>query len=218
MLQNPGTQTVKKRYPKEKKPGYAAAQLYKFAYQIKVGDIVIIPGVNSYRLTIGEVQETEVTIEENASSRPSYLEDGEEKCDFVKRKKIAWQKEVSKFKIDPILFKLLFSHHIITEANAYANSIDTLLSNFYIKGREAVIILEVTTEHDIKARTLFQMGDILLELVDDFCKFHKLPYDTSDVDVKLNLQSPGKIQFTAKNKAVITMIGVLVIGIVGGGG
>jgi hypothetical protein len=211
------TQTVKKRYPEETKPGYAASQLNKFAYQIKAGDIVIIPSVNSYRLTIGEVQETEVIITENTSQRPAYLESGEEACDFIKRKKVIWQKDVSKFKIDPILFKLLFSHHIITEANDYANSIDTLMSNFYVKGDEAVIILEVATEKDINARALFQMGDFLLELVDDFFVYHNLPNDTSKVDVKLNLQSPGKIQFSAKDKATVTIIGMLVIGLVGGG-
>lgn len=207
---------IKQRFPEEKKPKYRAAQLFKFTYALKRGDIVIIPSDSSYNITIGEVEDTAVDLIENPV-RPSNLSRDELACPFKKRKKVRWFKEIPRRKLDPILYKLFLSHHTVSEANEYSNSIDTLLSDFFIKGDEVTMVLEVKTQSDIKARTLFQMGDSLLEIVDDFCKKNNLDFDTSDVEIKLNLQSPGRIQFRTKYIVIAAIVGIVVISIVGGG-
>lgn len=210
------TETIKNRRPEDTKPRYAANQLLKFSYEIKKGDIIIIPSESSFKVSIGEVQSSLVEIVENPK-RPINLSQDEETCPFQKQKKVRWFKEIKRTKLPPSLFKLLFSHHIITEATDYANSVDTLLSDFYVKGDNVVLVLEVATQDDINARTLFGMGCELLDLVDDFCNYYNLGINTDDVEVKIGLQSQGKIQLSTKTKSVGLITGLLVIGIVGGG-
>ncbi|WP_234734550.1 hypothetical protein [Tellurirhabdus bombi] len=207
---------IRIQQPDEKRPKYGASQLMRFTYEIKEGDIVLIPSVSSQSITIGEVLQTEVKIEEEIKY-PSGNFSEHEICTYQKRKPVKWLKEVRRDDLEPILYKLLFSHHIITEATSYANYIDNMLNDFYIKGNEANLILNVQTEEDIKARDLFNMGYALLNVVDEFCKENNLAIDTSDVEVKLTLQSPGRIQLSTKKKGVAVIIGILVIGAFGGG-
>lgn len=205
------TQRIKKLLKDEKQPGYLAGQLMKFTYSIKKNDIVLIPSVSSSLISIGEVAETPVTLANNIQSKDPKI------CPYVKRKKIRWLKDVKRDNLDANLYKMLFSHHIISDASQYAQIIDNSINNFYVKHDEASVILDVTSKQKINARELFKMGDYLLDTVDEFCKFYKLDIDTVDVEIKLNLQSPGKIQLTGKQKAAILVIGIFVIGTVGGG-
>lgn len=205
------TQRIKKLLKDEKQPGYLAGQLMKFTYSIKKNDIVLIPSVSSSLISIGEVAETPVTLANNVQTKDPKV------CPYVKRKKVRWLKDVYRDNLDPTLYKMLFSHHIISDANQYAQLIDNSINNFYVKHDEASVILDVTSRQKINARELFKMGDNLLDTVDEFCKFYNLDIDTSDVEIKLNLQSPGKIQLTGKQKAAILVIGMFVIGTVGGG-
>lgn len=205
------TQRIKNLLKDEKQPGYLAGQLMKFTYSIKKNDIVLIPSVSSSLISIGEVAETPVILANNVQSKDPKI------CPYVKRKKVRWLKDVKRDNLDPTLYKMLFSHHIISDANQYAQLIDNSINNFYVKHDEASVILDVTSKQKINARELFKMGDNLLDTVDEFCKFYNLEIDTSDVEIKLNLQSPGKIQLTGKQKAAILVIGMFVIGTVGGG-
>lgn len=46
----------KDRYPKDARTGLVASQIYRFLYEVKKGDIVIIPDVNSSAIAIGEIR------------------------------------------------------------------------------------------------------------------------------------------------------------------
>ncbi|ADB41288.1 restriction endonuclease [Spirosoma linguale] len=207
---------IRAKMPDYRLPRYAAGQLLRFVKEIKRNDIVLIPSFGSQKITIGEVLETPITIDNDAYNviQPK---DGPMVSNYTKRRKIKWLKEVSRNRLDPVLYKLLYSHHIVSEATPYANPIDNLLNDFYVKGKETHIVLEVTTKHDIAARTLFDMGSSLLDLVDQFCKDNELGIDTSDVDIKLSLRSPGKIELTTKKAGIAALLGIIIVGIVGGG-
>ncbi len=179
---------------------------------IRKDDIVLIPSHSSSRISIGEVVETPVTLANNIQQTKDI-----KVCPFVKRKKVRWLKDISRESLEPALYKMLFSHHIISGANQYATLIDNTINNFYVKRDEATVVLEVTSRDKINARELFRMGDNLLDTVDDFCKYYGIDIDTSDIEIKLNLQSPGKIQLSGKQKSAVLIIGMLIIGTVGGG-
>lgn len=192
----------------EKRPRYVASQLLKFAYSIKKGDIVFIPSASSHLITFGEVQET-----------AAYLDDprDENDCYFTKRKHVKWLKTVRRDDLDPNLYKLMFSHHTITEADGYADYIDKILNSFFIKNKQANLVLEVQTTQNIKAKDLFELGSTLLELLDDFSEEENLPYNSDDFNVKLNLQSPGVILLSGASLGGILIVGIILVSVAGGG-
>jgi hypothetical protein len=193
---------------KESRPSYIASQLLKFTYQIKKGDIVLIPSQSSLQITFGEVRETIVYTDEVNDS---------DDCPFVKRKKVKWIKKLWRDDLDPNLYKLMFSHHTVSEADSYSEYIDKIINSFFIKNDKANLVLGVQTQEDIKAKDLFEMGAYSLELLDDFCAEENLPYNSNDVTVKLDVQSPGFILLTGVTMPAVILVGVIIIGIAGGG-
>lgn len=202
---------IKRNNDEQLRPKYIATQLFKFTYEIKKGDIVMIPSENSTNISFGEIINTPLFLENNIDHS------NHKKCAFIKRKKVKWLKDVYRDDLEPKLYKLLFSHHTITQANQYSSVIDRTINDFYIKDNEANVILKVSAFDEIKARSLFQMGNNLLDIVDQYCKNNNLDIDTSEVEIKLKLESPGTIQLSGKQKTVIAIIGLLIVGIVGGG-
>jgi hypothetical protein len=69
---------IKKNYRDIKRPGLVASQLLRFLIDIKVGDVVIIPGINSTELSFGIVSDG-ATIDANFPK-----EDNQYNCDYKK--------------------------------------------------------------------------------------------------------------------------------------
>ncbi len=203
-----GNRIQTKYKEKENRPNYVASQLLKFAYKIKKGDIVLIPSASSYNICFGQIIET-----------PAYIAKatGELNCPYSKRKKVRWLKTIPRDALDPNLYKLMFSHHTITEADLYAEYIDKVTNSFFIKNNSAHLVLKVQTTQDIKAKDLFEMGGIALDLLDEFSKEENLPYKSDDFNVKLNLQSPGLIVLSGVSMGGIVIVGIILVAIAGGG-
>jgi restriction system protein len=193
---------------KEKRPNYVASQLLKFAYELKRGDIVLIPSSSSHEISFGEI-----------ADRAIYVSDpeGEDNCPYTKRRKVKWLKTIRRDDLDPNLYKLMFSHHAITEGSYYGEYIDRITNSFYIKENKANVILEVQSVDEIKAKDLFGFGSETLELVDDFCAEEGIAVDTNGFSVKLDLQSPGFILFSGADMGGIITLGLIVVAICGGG-
>jgi len=194
-------------YPKENRPGHAIKQLLKFTYSISKGDIILIPSKNSDHISFGEVIET-----------PAYIDNSSiDTCLFRKRKKVKWLKTIDRNNLDPRLFRLMFSHHTVTEGDSYAEQIDKELASFFIKGDRAHMILEVKTLAQIKAVNLFQLGLLPLQIFDEFCKDENYDYSSEDFQVKLDVQSPGFIELSGEMISGIIILGMIFIAIAGGG-
>lgn len=201
------TENVRMKYPEEKRARYIAYQLLKFNYEIKKNDIVLIPSTSSQKITFGEVLET-----------PAFNDfDDKFDCHYTKRKKVKWLKTVGREQLDPNLYKLMFSHHTISEANLYTEQIDKEINSFYIKGNKAHLILGVQSEKEIKARDLFEMGTLSLDLFDEFIKQEKTDIESDNFNVKMNVQSPGFIEISGISINGIIILGVILVGIAGGG-
>jgi len=198
---------VSKKYPDEQRPSYVAKQILRFAYDIKKGDIIVIPSENSDELAFGEVLET-----------PIYIElDPSDECDYFKRKPVKWFTTKNRHKLDAEMFKLISSHHTITEANAYSGIIDKEIMNFFIKGDTAHLVMGVKTKDNISAKDLFSMGLLQIELYEAFCQAENIPYDEDNIKVKLDVRSPGFIELSGTDFASIILLALLIIGLAGGG-
>lgn len=201
---------VKKHYEDEQRPSHVANQIRKFVKDIKKGDIVIIPSRSSTHISFGEVLEDNVYIKEID------LEKIEHECPFFKRKKVCWIKTQNREGLDPYLYKLLYSQHTITNANEYAPFIDRSVSTFFQKGDKAHLILSVQTKNEIHARDLLQLIDSSLSIVETFNGITNSNLDPSQVEIKINVQSPGPIELLG-NAGTIAVIGIGLVFLVGGG-
>lgn len=191
----------------EARPKHSARQLLKFAYEIKKGDIIMIPSENSEYIQFAEIK-----------NNIAYNElENKFDCDLIKRKEITLLRQVPKNRLDPKLYKLMFSHHTITDADQYGEVIDKIINGIFVKENQAHLVLEVLAQHDIKARSLFKMGDISLDLLDEFCEQEGLDYKSDDFELKLAVQSPGFIEISGLGIGGIIILGIILVSIAGGG-
>src|SRR5690554_4990417 len=88
-------------YP-DKVPGFVAGQLTRFIYEIKKGDVVIVPSEGSSYISIGEVTDNALMdINDSIINRT--------KNPYYKRKKVKWFKTISKTSMDVMMYKALKS-------------------------------------------------------------------------------------------------------------
>jgi hypothetical protein len=197
-------------YNEESRPGLIASQIFRFVFEIKKGDIVIIPSENSEDISIGTVSQTPVL-------QTSEIEMDRTECPFNKRKSVVWNKSLSRDSLDPYLYRVLQAHQAINDIGFYGETIERTLGNFFIKNNAGNLVLDVATTDGINAKELFQLGYYLLNYSEDFFNQFELPFNTNDIEVKINLNSKGKIQFKSPNPKLIWLIAVLIVGLAGGG-
>lgn len=202
-------ETIEKKYPEETRPNYIGNQLIDFVYNIKKGDIVVIPSASSTYISIGKVIETPIyqTTEFHENER----------CNFTKRKKIDWIKKDVNFKsLDPQLLNLKYSQRTITHIDDYLVSfIDRAISTLYIKENNAHLSFGIAREEHIGAYELFTTWTELLNITEDFGKKNGIQVDKKGFDIRINVQSPGVIEFISYSIGGMFVLSGLVAVIVG---
>jgi hypothetical protein len=205
---------VKLEYPD--KPGHkrTANQLRIFSNLLKTGDTVIITGYSSNKLTIGEIAEDQpfsVIVNEKL------IEENPNVCPYQKRKRVIWGPTYHKFDIDIELYKMLqHAQHTISSADDYADAIEGLTRNYFLRGNTAYLALRVRKNGKIPMSEFFPMGTEILKIAQEFNEFSSLvKLDISDIETKINVNSPGKIKFLG-TAITITAIGLILVGLIGG--
>lgn len=186
-----------------------ANQIYKFVYEIKKGDVVIIPSYNSDLISFGEVSESYIgnfTIEELRKID----------TDAILKKRVKWVKDIPRRELDPYLYRMFTAHQAVIDVGSYAEVIERSLKDFFILDNEAHLIINIQSEQDISASDLFGLGSDLLYLVDKFAKDYNIDICSKDLQVSISLNSPGKIDLKSKIKKV-TLISGLILAVFGGG-
>lgn len=181
-----------KKTKKDKVPtGLIINQLKRFMLEMKTGDIVLIPSSDSNKITFGEI--TSEYYVDKTSPLEGFPED--KKCPFFKRINVKWIKTIKKKNLDPYLYKVIYSHHSITDVSYARNYINRSLSDIYILNDKLYITFNVNRKTGIPVKNL-------LEFIGSFEKVaHSINLDQKYIDeiaqaeVKLNLQSPGPIQY-----------------------
>ena len=203
---------VARTYP-DKQYGLITNQILRFIYEVKKGDIVVIPSENSDYISMGEVTDTNILVHSESVFNST-------NCDYTKRKAVKWIKTFTRKNLDPYLYKTFQAHQAINNITNYANIIERSLGDFYRIGDEVNLVLAVNKESNIKATDLLFFGSDLLSTVDGFIKEYELDFDISDIDVKINVNSQGKVQFlskSGKNLLLLGIVSLVIIGINGGG-
>ncbi|KPB06028.1 hypothetical protein [Bacillus sp. CHD6a] len=187
------------KYPK-KQPRRIYNQIRKFLFEIKVGDVVMIPNENSKVINFGIVTSEYI-------SRANNINDT---CPFIKSKSVKWIKEIDREKLDPYLFKMMQAHQTINSANEYAHFIDRTMYSFYEKSGKSYLILPVNKEEDIPAYDLSQFINAITNLVPIANVLQKDSledeYNKRDLDIKINVQSPGYIELKSDDAKLVPRI------------
>lgn len=171
----------------ERSLSVAISQVYKFVFEVKKDDIVIIPSENSDKICIG------IFTEEHLADSMKTNEN------FVYTRKVKWVKQLEKRYFDPFFYKLFTSHQAICDVSPYQECIERCIRSQFVINDESHYVIALTSEK-IKARHLFKFGDLILELFEDYIKTESLDLDINSIDTSINLNSPGRIDFKSNVK------------------
>ncbi|WP_315293479.1 MULTISPECIES: hypothetical protein [Mammaliicoccus] len=178
-------------YPDKSQHSHTLNIIKKFYKEMSIGDIVMIPSVSSQTIKFGVIT-SEVKI-----LKPTETEIDEGSCPYFKRRDVKWVKTINKNSLDLKLFKMLQSRHTISNANDYANEIDSSLYDFYVKGETVNMSILVNKERNLSAYSL----KTLTNLPWTFEKFMKgVDYDLKELESKIYIRSRGKQELIAKGK------------------
>lgn len=186
-----------------------SSQIYKFVYEMAKGDTVLIPSYNSDIISFGIVQESHI-----GQFGPDELRKID--TDAILKKRVRWIADLKRLDMDPYLFKMFTAHQAINEVGQYADVIERSIGDFFVLDDEAHTIINVENEKDIPAVDLFKMGAEILSLVDEISAHFDLGISSNDIQVTINLNSPGKIDFKSKIKKTTIVLGFILL--VAGGG
>lgn len=198
------------KYPDELRPGLIASQIIRFFTEIKKGDVVVIPSENSERISVGMVEQTAIHIADASELRKTG-------CTYEKRKKVKWIQDIRREDLDVFLYRMFQSHQAVNDITQYSEIIERSIGNFFITEESTSLVLTVKKETGIRASGLFAMGNDLMQYAENFIKYSGLPFDIDDIEVKIALNSPGKIQLKGPSARTIWLLAVLFVGVNGGG-
>ncbi|OIS56041.1 hypothetical protein A4A32_01665 [Staphylococcus equorum] len=190
-------------YPENKQQTLIINNIDKFYNKMNIGDIVILPSEGSQVLMFCEI--TGDVYNQNVSQ----TEIDEGSCPYIKRRKIKTIKSIGKRNLDLKLFKMLQSHHTISDINDYANEIDSSLHDFYVKGEKIIYSIKINKRTNLSAenlRTLTNIPWIANEYI------HNDFYDLSNLMSTIYIKSPGKQEYQGKGvPAAMFFVGFCII-------
>lgn len=204
---------VEEVYPDNSRPGYVANQLEIFVRDIKKGDYVVIPSVNSDVLAFGVITSDvyEYAVDKNEEYYNINIDSVEP--DFLKRHDVEWFDSKKRESLDPYLYRIIYSHNTIVDANPYAQNILRNLFDQYIYEGKLRSVIRVTTEENISgialskliANSISYIEEVSGEAVTD-----------ENLEMKISLNSPGIIEIATA--VMMLMFGTSMLGIMLAGG
>jgi hypothetical protein len=186
-------------------------QLLKFVYEIKKGDIVVIPSYNSDSLSFGEVLSTPL-ISINSSKNIN------ENCTYEKRKRVKWLKKgVSRNSLESNLYKFIFAHQTVNNITEYSDFINNFLFDFYQVDGNYSLVLRVRSDAKIGAFAMNQFYSDLVGFINENSDAEEMQKSENSLSVKFDLQSPGIIVFVGIAAFAVAFLSIAVLTILAGG-
>lgn len=216
---------VQDALPDESRHRYIANQIYRFAFQFKKGDIVLIPSEGSKYIAFGEILEDDMYIEMPLEELTidSFFADPEEapRLVYQKRRKVRWLKTTPREDLDPYLQTFIYAHNTIVDLNSYALFIDRSLSDFYVKGDLCYFSFKVNRKENIpysKMLHLLMTNQKIVEYMNSYmtsCTSKCGQLSLDEFSIKINVQSKGPVQLIGPLKKLL-VFGLVSITLLGG--
>lgn len=210
---------ISKKYPDEKRPGYIYNQIKRFMFDIKIGDMVLIPSENSSQIAFGIITKDFFVREiKNQQNTPN-----SQKCFFKKCIKVEWKTKILKNNFDPYLKMLMFTHTTISDVNDYKDYINRALYPMYSCNGKLHIIFNVLSKNNISLINLTSFLSSIDSYTKIFSDYIDININSNDLNVKVSVQSPGPIEifgniynFATDNFSAILVLALILNYIVGG--
>ena len=164
-----------------------ATKIYRFTYEVKVGDIIITPGDTSVLIgrVVGDVQIVN-------GKYTSYSNDKEEEYigELNKARKVVWLKRIEKVKLEPnIKLELRVVHGLSQISNEQViTEINRSIYSFYTYNNVGHSIYKINTEKSID----FERYAKFISCVYDI--YSKIKTEEENLYIKANINSPGPIE------------------------
>jgi len=168
--------------------------------KLKKGDVIISPSYKAHEFAFGIIQDDVMY---------SSVEN-EDLCQYYKRRKVKWIKKKHFSNLDPVFYQIKTTRHAISDIKKYASFIDKEINTMYIKDNAGHYVIDIKSHEDINTQALLAFIKTTNELTSIINE--KLNFDESidDGSIKLNLQSPGKVEFKIPGgKTVICLAALL---------
>ena len=189
-------------------------KICRFVFEIQKGDIILIPSKNSDYITIAEV--TGDTYE-----RSNYVEDYLKEnpdtelhpCPYCKRRKITTLKTISKSEMDIYLAKGFNSQHALSNMDEYAPFIDRTIYGIYSKGDQIHTTIHAGHPNGLTLKELVTLSSSLEESANSLAEQCGVEFDSSNIEIKLNIHSPGLIELIGAVSGAVVVLSLLVFSI-----
>ncbi|MDX2359729.1 MAG: hypothetical protein QNK23_02905 [Crocinitomicaceae bacterium] len=164
----------------------------KAFYDLKKGDVVIMPSVGSQFLAFGVILD----------DKP-YNGQGLD-CSYNKRRKVNWLKYENAKNLDAKFAYVKKSFHAISKIDEqFHDVIDNFMFDSYIKDGFGNISLKIKLRDEINYAKLKMLLDNLIEIGRQYNKANGITEDLDQATIKLNLQSPGFVNLKNIGRSLI---------------
>ncbi|WP_445712098.1 hypothetical protein [Flavobacterium sp.] len=167
---------------------------------LRSGDLIIIPNEGSNLLGFGTIADDGIFEDPN-----------DRRCDYIKRRRIIWNKFLTFSELDNIYYAIIKTRHAISNVKPYQSYIDKTVDNIFIKNDAFHYVIDVTKRDDINVNSLLELMNSINNIADVIEQTLNLHDDENDRTVKLNLQSPGKIELIYKNKKILAILSLILL-------
>jgi len=171
-------------------------KIIKFT-ELKKGDLVVIPTRGGERLAFGEIIDSKIY----SDTEPV------ETCDYVKRRKVRWL--VTKYldDLDSVFYQIKKPVQTIFNIKPYQPYLDKITETLFKKDDFVHYVLDLKTKNDIDLNLLVELMESINELAKRINSEFDLGEESLQISVKLNLQSPGSVEFIRKVGRTLIILG-----------
>lgn len=166
-----------------------ASQLYAFTKVIAKGDIVLVPSEGTSHVSIGMIKEDGLLVD-----------------DFINKtypicRSVEWLNQIPRYRLDPGLTRALSAHQAISNLSDYEEYIERSINSCFVKDDVCNYVLTLNSL-DINAEKFFNLGSDVISMLKLLNDQYQLGIDPGEINLSMNLNSPGKIVFKSKAVAI----------------
>lgn len=173
-----------------------ASQLYSFCLKMRSGDIVLIPSSDSSNISIGVVDGDEMLIDERLNEQ------------YPIARKVCWINQISKNRLEPGLYRAIGNHQAMTNISKYSESLERNYGSCFMMNGICHYVITFNSEQ-ISADKFFGLGQTLLKALQLISEQNELQIDVRSINLTMNLNSPGRIDFKSTARIAILMMAIL---------
>lgn len=156
-------------------------RLYNFAYGMKIGDIVLVPSKSSFRFLVGVVASGlyDEDIKITDTKRYNYS-----RCNYIKRRKIIWIKEISRTELPQKMYWVLSAHQSFFDVTEYSDRINDIICPIYKYKERFHTNVFVDMEDKLSLKDWNQITALLVTKL-----------DSNAIKMEADIHSPGWLNF-----------------------